>query len=82
MQPLLVSPQMARHSMWLTAVVSALPNSWQATSLPGYVIVYEKSDPHIYKSALMYWRKDNGSVATVKGTPIYNKGKVTPDDPD
>jgi hypothetical protein len=46
-------------------VVEALPEGWQATSLPGYVILYRESAT--YDSAVVMWRKERGVVREVAG---------------
>ncbi|WP_084508689.1 Eco29kI family restriction endonuclease [Nocardia pseudovaccinii] len=46
-------------------VLNALPEGWQATALPGYVILYNESTN--YRSALVYWRKVDGRVEEYVG---------------
>lgn len=41
-------------------VIRALPEGWQATALPGYLILYPEREP--YKSALRWWRRDGDKV--------------------
>ncbi|MET9290300.1 Eco29kI family restriction endonuclease [Nocardia beijingensis] len=46
-------------------VIEALPAGWQATALPGYVILYHETEN--YRSALAYWRKVDGQVKEYVG---------------
>ncbi|WPB74199.1 Eco29kI family restriction endonuclease [Archangium violaceum] len=41
-------------------VIRALPEGWQATALPGYLILYPERAK--YKSALRWWRRDGDKV--------------------
>lgn len=56
---------------WIPRIVEALPEGWQATALPGYVILYEVSDPSQYLSSTRYWRKENGHVIDVTTEPTW-----------
>lgn len=67
-----VDPTVPRPlSEWLRYIVSALPESWQATALPGYVILYQVSDPSAYPSATRYWRSAGGRILEVEVTPTW-----------
>lgn len=46
-------------------VVAALPSGWQATALPGYVILYHEMRD--YASATKYWRSGPTGVEMVEG---------------
>jgi Eco29kI restriction endonuclease len=45
--------------------VEALPEGWQATALPGYMILYPEQDT--YESATVLWRKENGILSEGAG---------------
>lgn len=62
----------------LSLVVAALPPGWQATALPGYVILYrEEAD---YPSAtLLLRRQGDGAVAELEGRAIIAAGDVEED---
>jgi hypothetical protein len=45
-------------------VVGALPEKWQATALPGYLILYPEREE--YPSALQWWRRNGGEVVVTK----------------
>ncbi len=49
----------------LREAVEALPRGWQATVLPGYVILYQEETS--YKSARLYWRKHDDEVVEITG---------------
>lgn len=49
----------------IVAAVEALTDGWQATALPGYVILYPKTNEN--ESAFVMWRKHAGTVVEVKG---------------
>lgn len=66
-----------RELMRLT--INALPAGWQATALPGYVILYHEA--RHYKSAKVFWRKQEGHAAEFAGEGRLDlKGKVKQDD--
>jgi hypothetical protein len=50
----------------LSVVLRALPARWQATALPGYVILYPEN-PTEYDSATYYWRSFDGGVTFSDG---------------
>ncbi|MGF0310979.1 hypothetical protein [Rhodococcus sp. IEGM1428] len=52
---------------WLRSVLTPLPAGWQATALPGHVILYTEDNPDVYKSALRYWRSTEVGVVEVEG---------------
>jgi Eco29kI restriction endonuclease len=45
--------------------IDVLPEGWQATALPGYIILYEENKP--YESARVSWRKINGRTTELTG---------------
>ncbi len=45
--------------------IGALPEGWQATALPGYVIFYHEDET--YASARVMWRKRDGAVSEITG---------------
>lgn len=50
----------------LAMIVHAFPSTWQATALPGYVILYPEN-PREYHSAMHYWRATTGGVGLTEG---------------
>ncbi|MGF0310977.1 hypothetical protein [Rhodococcus sp. IEGM1428] len=52
---------------WLELLVTNLPSGWQATALPGYVIVYPEKDPDRYPSAISIWRNESGKLIARAG---------------
>lgn len=63
----------ARGIMRLT--IEALPEGWQATALPGYLILYHEAEE--YNSAIAFWRKEDGHVREFRGRQRFNeKDKV------
>jgi len=58
----------------LIAVIAALPPGWQATALPGYVILYKEQTP--YDSALLWWRRGDGMVLETTGPQRFDAGDV------
>jgi hypothetical protein len=60
--------------------MDALPEGWQATALPGYVILYREDT--IYASARVLWRKRNGVVNEVTGAARLDKpGAIEDEEP-
>lgn len=56
-------------------VIQALPEDWQATAFPGYVILYRRRAS--YDSARTIWVKDAGKVVERAGKAMLDlKGKV------
>ncbi|MFC4118512.1 Eco29kI family restriction endonuclease [Nonomuraea zeae] len=56
-------------------LVETLPGQWQATALPGYMILYPELAA--YESALMWWRRgDDGTVAVTQGPQHFAGGDV------
>lgn len=55
---------------WLEAVIHSLPEGWQATALPGYVIIYKETAD--YASATGYWYKSGGVVLSHSSKPSFN----------
>jgi Eco29kI restriction endonuclease len=54
-------------------VIDHLPAGWQATALPGYLILYEEARE--YESALMRWRRDpDGRVVEKPGLRHFASG--------
>jgi hypothetical protein len=51
--------------------VEALPQGWQATALPGYVILYHEDARYV--SARVLWRKRNGVVREIAGEARLDK---------
>ncbi|WP_430791281.1 GIY-YIG nuclease family protein [Actinoplanes sp. G11-F43] len=57
------------------SIVAALPSGWQATALPGYVILYKETAT--YESALRWWRRDgDGAVVETAGPQHFAAGEV------
>lgn len=50
---------------WMREIISALPEGWQASILPGYIILY--NEERSYPSARWYWRKSDGSTRRYLG---------------
>ncbi len=64
---------------FLRFVLESLPDGWQATELPGYVILYP--DFEDLASATRYWRATNGSVEPFEGQGrLDEKGEVADQD--
>jgi len=59
--------------------VEALPEGWQATALPGYVILYPEDS--IYKSARALWRKRDGVVTEIAGAAQLDEPGAIEDEP-
>lgn len=58
-------------------VINALPDEWQATAFPGYVILYRRHQA--YDSARTIWVKEAGAVAEHAGAAQLDmSGKVDP----
>ncbi|SNT45805.1 hypothetical protein SAMN05421812_106290 [Asanoa hainanensis] len=53
----------------LQLVVAALPEGWQATALPGYLIVYYENTS--YKSAQCWWRRSGTGVVETSGPRLF-----------
>lgn len=64
----------------ISLVMVGLPDGWQATALPGYVILYPEDEE--YGSALAYWRRSNGHLITTEGSAQFAEGEPTVDDGD
>ncbi|EHR48753.1 Eco29kI restriction endonuclease [Saccharomonospora marina XMU15] len=62
-------PMTARESISLA--IDALPEGWQATALPGYVILYHETE--YYKSARFLWRKENGHTRELLGPNLRDE---------
>ncbi|GIE34092.1 hypothetical protein Ait01nite_071370 [Actinoplanes italicus] len=59
----------------LIATIDALSPGWQATALPGYVILYKEETS--YDSALLWWsRKDHGTALETRGPQRFDAGEV------
>lgn len=60
--------------------IEALPEGWQATALPGYVILYHE---HVsYESASALWRRQDGELTEAAGTArLAGPGEIE-DEPD
>ena len=52
----------------ISLAVEALPEGWQVTALPGYVILYYETDD--YESARCLWRKQDGRVHELAGRDL------------
>ena len=59
-------------------LVTRLPTQWQATALPGYVILYKESTD--YESALMWWRIEKGDLITTTGPRHFAPGRLDSDE--
>ena len=60
-------------------VIAALPAGWQATALPGYLILYRETAN--YRSATTFWRKSDGGVQEAEGQRLLDAdGKIKSDD--
>ncbi|MBL7497320.1 GIY-YIG nuclease family protein [Frankia nepalensis] len=60
-------PLTPRELMW--EAIRGLPTGWQATALPGYLILYREN--RRYGSALAVWRKEDGEVAEKRLDAMY-----------
>ena len=47
---------------WLHLALSQLPPNWQATALPGRIVVYQESEALAYPAAFRYWRSTVNGV--------------------
>lgn len=76
-----VPPGPIRVREIIELLIASLPEGWQATALPGYVILYEEKDDVVYDAALAWWRRGaNGGVAITPGPARFVPGEVTDDD--
>jgi hypothetical protein len=65
----------------ITQALEVLPAGWQASALPGYLILYKEE--HIYDSASSFWRKDDaGVVVETKGLGKLGAPEEIDEDPD
>lgn len=55
----------------ISLAIDALPEGWQATALPGYVILYHETGD--YKSARCLWRKQDGRVRELAGRNLRDE---------
>lgn len=56
-------------------IIRALPMGWQATALPGYLILYPETTR--YSSALLMWRKDpSGNLDEIRGDLQFSEGAI------
>ncbi|WP_158542884.1 Eco29kI family restriction endonuclease [Phytoactinopolyspora halophila] len=55
----------------IALAIDALPEGWQATALPGYVILYYESDD--YESARYLWRKQDGRAHELAGKNLRDE---------
>lgn len=63
---------------FLPGLIDALPTGWQATALPGYVILYRETKD--YGSARLIWRKDDGQTKEIEGLQkLDDTGDVSPE---
>ena len=62
----------------LRLALAALPEGWQATALPGYVILYKESAE--YRSANAFWRRQGDVVREFKGEAFLLEGEPNADD--
>jgi hypothetical protein len=62
------SEPMAAHEV-LSQIVAGLPPGWQATALPGYLILYFEANT--YNSALCWWRRVADDVIETAGPGIF-----------
>jgi hypothetical protein len=61
----------------MNQIIAALPIGWQATALPGYMILYPESSD--YDSALLWWRRvAEGGVEETCGPQQFGAGDVKP----
>ncbi|MFV2023149.1 Eco29kI family restriction endonuclease [Micromonospora sp. LOL_028] len=64
---------------WAARLVAALPEGWQLTALPGYLILYREE--RRYESALGWWRRSaDGSAQYTQGPKNFAAGPAE-DDP-
>jgi hypothetical protein len=59
--------------------VEALPEGWQATALPGYVILYHEDE--VYDSANVLWRKQDGVLNEAAGAAQLGAAGEIKDEP-
>lgn len=62
---------------WLELTIQSLPEGWQASILPGYVILYREVAE--YKSARWYWRKIGGVSIRIPGPSLLATDGVIED---
>ena len=75
----LPSPPITTRSL-IENIIATLPHGWQATALPGYVILYKETDDN-YHSALAWWRRSiDGRVVKTDGPRTFASGQVKADD--
>jgi Eco29kI restriction endonuclease len=55
----------------ISIAIDALPAGWQATALPGYVILYHEAAE--YESARYVWRKRDGQVQESRGRDLRDE---------
>jgi hypothetical protein len=76
-----IPDQIATAQDLVSLLVGALPGRWQATALPGYIILYPEFAE--YESALMWWRRsESGIVAVTQGPQHFEAGNVTDESAD
>ncbi|MEV7621758.1 GIY-YIG nuclease family protein [Actinoplanes sp. NPDC089786] len=64
----------------LASIIAALPSGWQATALPGYVILYKEDTS--YDSALLRWHREvDGTIRETQGPQRFDAGDVDPGEP-
>ena len=63
----------------ISLAVSALPEGWQATALPGYVILYEED--RTYESARTVWRRRRGILTVEAGAARLDEPGDVEDEP-
>jgi hypothetical protein len=61
----------------LKLAVATLPEGWQATALPGYVILYRERSR--YESAMVLWRREAGTVREIAGAARVTASGRAPD---
>ncbi|HWL37638.1 MAG TPA: Eco29kI family restriction endonuclease [Frankiaceae bacterium] len=65
----------------IAIVLKALPPRWQATALPGYIILYPENGTE-YDSAMFYWRSFGGGVTFAEGPRRLGAAEVPNADKD
>ncbi|MGW2665649.1 hypothetical protein ACWCW7_32255 [Nocardia tengchongensis] len=67
-------------TVFLELVLAVLPEGWQATTLPGYVILYDEWQE--LGSATRYWRKVDGLVKSFEGKGLFDENGQVDDNSD
>ncbi|MCU1641084.1 MAG: restriction endonuclease [Nocardia sp.] len=73
----IVPPSRSTATELMLLTIQALPDGWQATALPGYMILYHETKE--YGSARLFWRRVDGQVEQFTGQArLDESGEVDP----